>query len=197
MILFGVNQAYRMGVLDLAQAVAAYPTIAILSAGTDKNPSVRSIIKAVLTSPFLIMAVLGFTLNLSGIGPWMDRVGVGPLVTESTSFLAQPISAMMIFSVGYNFSLAKGSRAAILKLSALHFVVFAIFGVLVQLILLLIPNVDPLTRWALLLYCALPASCLAPSLGRNEDDFAVASGVCSILTLVSLAVFCVIAVIVS
>jgi hypothetical protein len=47
------------------------------------------------------------------------------------------------------------------------------------------------------MYSTLPASYLAPSLGRSEDDYAVASGVCSILTLVSLAVFCVIAVIVA
>lgn len=108
---------------------------------------------------------------------------------------------MILFGVNHAYRMGvldlAQAVAAILKLSVLHFVVFAIFGVLVQMILLRIPNVDPLTRWALLLYCALPASYLAPSLGRNEDDFAVASGVCSILTLVSLAVFCVIAVIVS
>lgn len=193
MILFGTAQAYRMGVLDMAQAITAYPTIAILSAKTDENPSVKSIIKAVLTSPFLIMAVLGLGLNLLGIAAWMDQIGIGPVITESTSFLAQPISAMMIFSVGYNFSLAKGSRARIFQLSAIHFIAFAVFGGLVQLILLLIPNVDDLTRWVLLLYCALPASYLAPSLGKTEEEFTVSSGVCSVLTVSCLAIFCCIA----
>ena len=193
MILFGTAQAYSMGVLDMAQAITAYPTIAILSAKTDENPSVKSIIKAVLTSPFLIMAVLGLGLNLLGIAAWMDQIGIGPVITESTSFLAQPISAMMIFSVGYNFSLAKGSRARIFQLSAIHFIAFAVFGGLVQLILLLIPNVDDLTRWVLLLYCALPASYLAPSLGKTEEEFTVSSGVCSVLTVSCLAIFCCIA----
>ena len=45
MILFGSAQAYRMGVLDIAQAVTAYPTIAILSAATDENPSARAVMK--------------------------------------------------------------------------------------------------------------------------------------------------------
>ena len=193
MILFGTAQAYRMGVLDMAQAVTAYPTIAILSAKTDKNPSVRSIIKAVLTSPFLIMAVLGLSLNLLGIADWMDAVGIGPVITESTGFLAQPVSAIMIFSVGYNFSLAKGRRAMIFKLSAIHFVAFAVFGALIQLALFLIPDVDPLTRWVLLLYCALPASYLAPSLGKTEEEFTVSSGVCSVLTVTCLMIFCCIA----
>lgn len=190
MILFGVDQAYRMGVLDLAQAVTAYPTIAILSADTGENTSVGSIVKKVLTSPLLIMSILGLTLNLSGIGAWLDNVGIGTVITESTSFLAQPVSAMMIFSVGYNFSLTSGNRNTIFKIAGIHFAYFAICCVIVQAVLMLIPGMDDLTRWAMLMYCTLPASYLAPSLGRSEEDYAMASGVCSILTAVSLLVFC-------
>ena len=197
MILFGVDQAYRMGVLDLTQAVTAYPVIAILSADAGENPSVGKIVKKVLTSPLLIMSMLGLTLNLSGIGKWLDAVGIGGVITESTSFLGQPISAMMIFSVGYNFALTKGNRDVIVKISVIHFLLFAVGGILIQLALCLIPNVDMLTRWALLLYCTLPASYLAPSLGRSQEDFTVASGVCSILTVVSIVVFCCIAAIVA
>ena len=61
---------------------------------------------------------------------------------------------------------------------------------MIQLALFLIPNVDSLTRWSILMYSTLPASYLAPTLGRTEEDFTVASVVCSILTIVSLAVFC-------
>lgn len=197
MILFGAEQAYRMGILDLTQAVTAFPTIAILSASAGDNPSPREILKKVLTSPLLILCALGLSLNLTGIGRWLDSVGIGGIITQSTSFLAQPVSAMMIFSVGYNFSLAKGSRKAIFRISAIHFVYYAIAGLLIQLGLFLVTNVDPLTRWSILMYSTLPASYLAPSLGRSEEDFTVASGVCSILTVVSLAVFCVMAVLVA
>ena len=197
MILFGADQAYRMGILDLTQAVTAYPTIAILSASVGANPSPREIVKKVLTSPLLIMSMLGLALNLTGIGRWLDSVGIGGIITESTAFLGQPISAMMIFSVGYNFSLSKGSRAAIFRVSLIHFVYYAVAGVIIQLGLFLLPNVDALTRWAILMYSTLPASYLAPSLGRSEEDYTMASGVCSLLTIVSLAVFCVIAALVA
>ena len=196
-ILFGADQAYRMGVLDLAQAVTAYPTIAILSAATEENPSPKSILKNVLTSPLLIMSALGLTLNISGIGTWMDGIGIRDVITESTGFLGQPISALMIFAVGYNFSLEKGSRMTIFKLSAGHFLYFALWGLIIQGILCLISNVDAMTRWATLMYCTLPASYLAPTLGRNQEDFTVASGVCSLLTIPALMVFCIIAVFVS
>lgn len=197
MILFGVDQAYRMGVLDLAQAVTANLTIAILSADTGENATALDIAKAVIRSPLLIMSLLGLGLNLTGIGNWMDTVGVRAVITECTSFLAQPVSAMMIFSVGYNFSLNKGNRKVIFQIAGIHFVFFALCGLIAQGILLLIPGVDNLTRWAMLLYTTLPASYLAPTLGRSEEDYAMASGVCSILTVVSLAVFCVMAAVVA
>ena len=41
----------------------------------------------------MIMSMLGLFLNLSGIGAWLNRVGVGGILTASTSFLSQPISA--------------------------------------------------------------------------------------------------------
>ena len=103
----------------------------------------------------------------------------------------------MIFAVGYNFSLEKGSRAAIFKISLGHFAYFALWGLVIQGILFLIPNVDAMTRWAILLYTTLPASYLAPTLGRSKEDFTMASGVCSLLTIPALAVFCIIAAFVS
>lgn len=189
-ILFGAEQAYRVGVLDLTQAVTAYPVIALLTMDAGENPSFVQIFKKVVSSPLMIMCMLGLALNLTGIGSWLDSVGVGPIITESTAFLVQPVSAMMIFSVGYNFSLDKGCRAAVFKIAATHFAMFAVFCLVIQGALLLVPGVDAMTRWAVLLYCALPASFLAPSLGRTEEDAVVASGVCSVLTVVCLLVFC-------
>ena len=196
MILFGAAEAYRIGVLDVAQMIPAFLTIAILTANAGENPSKKKILKKVIRSPLLIMSVLGLALNFSGIAAWLGKLGVVGILTESTNFLAQPVSAIMIFCVGYNLSLAKGSRKTIFQISALHLAWTVAFGLVIQLILMLIPNVDTMTRWAVLMFSTLPASYLSPSLGRSEDDFTMASGVCSILTLVSLAIFCVIAAIV-
>lgn len=197
MILFGAEQAYRMGVLDLTQGVMAYPVIAILSADAGENPSPAEILKKVLTSPLVIMCALGLTLNLTGAREWMEGVGVLGILTESASFLSQPVSALMIFSVGYNFSLDRKHRGVIFRISAIHGAMYGLFCVVMQLGLCLVPNVDALTRWALLLYCVQPASFLAPGLGRNEEDYVVASGVCSVLTAVCLLAFCVVAAVVA
>ena len=190
-ILFGADQAYRMGVLDLAQAVVAYPVIALLSADTGENPNAGEILKKVLKSPLVIMSALGLALNLSGIRGWMENAGILEIVTKSTGFLTEPVSALMLFSVGYNFSLGKDSRGVIFKVSAIHFVLLAAMGVAAQLVLCLLPQADAITRWVLALYCILPGSYLTPGLGRSEEDYTMASGVCSVLTVATLLCFCV------
>lgn len=189
-ILFGSAHAYRMGILDLTQSITALPTIAILSANTDENPTVKTIAKKVMTSPLMIMSLLGLALNISGVGRYLDSIGIGSNITESTGFLSQPVSALMIFSVGYNFSLSSGNRKQVMRISVIHFVTFLLIGMLVQLGMFLIPNVTPETRWSILLYSLLPASYLAPSLGRTEEDYSVSSSVCSILTVATLIAFC-------
>lgn len=190
--LFGAAQSYRMGVLDLTQAVVAYPVIAILTADAGENPSLGKIVKSVLTSPLVIMSALGLTLNLTGIAAWMDRAGVAAVVTGSAGFIAEPVSAVMLFSVGYNFSMNKEKRGDIFKVCGIYLGWFGLAGLVSQIVLALVPGVDDTTRWVMLLYSFLPASYLAPGLGRKQADYTMASGVCSVLTVVTLVVFCVI-----
>lgn len=197
MTLFGAANAFRVGVLDLAQNIICIPVIAILSADTGKNPSVRSVIKKVLLSPLLLMSLLGLVLNLSGAMDALDSIGVGKMITETTGFLAQPVSAVILFCVGYNFSLGKENRKHIFQICGLHFGLFAVFCAIMQGILCFVPDVSAETRWSILLYCSLPGSYLAAGLGKTKEDSAVAASVCSILTVVCLIIFCVMAVIVA
>jgi len=190
-ILFGTEQAYRMGLLDMAQAFIGVPVISLLSASSSDSTSFKSMAAKVFSSPMLIMSLLGFTLGLSGAMDKLESIGVGQVIYAVTSFLAQPVSAVMLFSIGYNFTLSKESSGIIFKTAFIYLAVTAAACLVMQGALSLLPSADILTRWAVLLYCALPASYLTPGLGKNEEEYRFASGVCSVLTLVTLAVFCV------
>lgn len=192
--MFGAENAYRMGVLDLAQSLIAVPVIAILSTDTGKNPSPAYVLKKVFQSPLLLMSLSALTLNLTGGIDVLNALGIGGILTEVTGFLAQPVSAVILFCVGYNFSLGTGNSRHVFTLCGLHFAVWGVFCLIMQGILFLLPSVDALTRWAVLLYCALPGSYLAASLGKTREDSAMAASVCSVLTVVCLMVFCVMAV---
>ena len=67
MILFGAENAFYMGVLDLAQAPVAFATIGILSAAEGKSASAGDILKEIIRSPLIIMSLLGVALNLLGV----------------------------------------------------------------------------------------------------------------------------------
>lgn len=193
MILFGASQAYRMGIMDMTQGLISIPVMVILSANTGENPRIRDIIKKVLLSPMLIMSVLGFVLVLSGAADWLDAVGIGSIITKTTSFLAQPVSAAILFTIGYNFSLNRENRKEIFKIASIGFAFSVAACLVMQGVLCLVTNVEPVTRWIVLLYCLLPASYLAPGLSRNARESTVASGVCSMLTVVTLIGFCLMA----
>ena len=197
MTLFGTAHAYRMGIMDVAQGLIAIPVITILSADTGKNPSVWYVLKKVVQSPLLLMSILGLTLNLTGAMQGLHEIGIGGIITEVTGFIAQPVSAVILFCVGYNFSLGKENRRHVFEICALHFVIFAVFCVIMQVILYFLPSVDTETRWAILLYCALPGSYLTAGLGKTKEENAVAASVCSLLTVVCLLIFCVMAMIVA
>lgn len=192
-ILFGTSEAYRMGILDMTQGLISIPVMVILASDTGKGASISTIIKKVLLSPMLIMSVLGFALGLSGTMAKLDAIGIGGIIRGSTGFLAQPVSAAMLFSIGYNFSLSTENRKEVLKIAGIGFAFSVAACLVMQGVLFLIPNVDAMTRWVVLLYCTLPASYLAPSLSRNEKESVLSSGVCSLLTIVTLISFCVIA----
>lgn len=197
MVLFGAKEAYRLGVLDMAQALVVCPVIAILSADAGENPTPSALARKVFSTPLVVMSLLGLGLNVTGAGQLLHALGIGGTVEATASFLAQPVSALMIFSVGYNFSMSPGSADTVLKCAAAHLGLYALVCGILQLALCLVPGVDDLTRWAVALYCAMPPSYLTPGLGRSQQDFTVASGVCSVLTLVSLAIFCVVAAVVA
>ena len=195
--LFGAEQVFRMGVLDLSQAMVCIPVLAILSSDSGENPSIPSIVKNVFRSPLLLMSGAGLLLNLTGAKDVLAQAGIMPVVTEITTFIGQPVSALMLFSVGFTFSLAEGSRDTIFRLSAIHFALLAAAGLIMQGIMCFLPQVDAGTRWAILMFTTLPGSYISTTVGRTQEETEIASGVCSILTLVSLSIFGVMAIIVA
>ena len=194
LVLFGQAQVYRIAALDVTQALVAVPVISILAAGSEARLSVGQLARKVAASPLLIAGVLGLALNLSGALELLEELGVAGILTDTTAFLATPVSAVILFTIGYNFSLTGQARAAVAAVSAAHLAVFALYCLVIQGAFFLLPDVAAESRWAVLLYCMLPPSFLTPSLGRSQEEQVFGSGVCSVRTLVTLGVFCLMAV---
>ena len=65
------------------------------------------------------------TMNLTGAIDFLNEIGIGGIITETTGFIAQPVSAVILFCVGYNFSLEKGNRRKVFEICGLHLGIFA------------------------------------------------------------------------
>lgn len=189
LLLFGPGRVYRMAALNMAQGFISIPLIAILSAGEGKSLSAGKLLWKVVSSPLLLAMVIGIALNLSGGGAWLEAAGIAPVLTATADFIAAPVSAVILFSIGYNFSLARKGLGPILRVCGLHLVVCAVLLLIVEGGLFLVPGVAAETRWAVLLFCLLPSGYIAPGLGRNQEEYTLASGVCSLTTVVTMAGF--------
>ena len=137
----------------------------------------------------MLCSLAGLALNLLGIRDILDNIGILQIITACTGFLGEPISALMLFCVGFNFSFTKEDRAAIFRVCGGHVALHLAFAGAAQLLLCLFPSVDPMTRWVMLLYFTLPGSYLSPALGKSEADQKVISSACSLLTMFCLVVF--------
>lgn len=195
LLLFGSGQVYRMAALNMAQGFISIPLIAILSAGEGRSLSPGKLLWKVASSPLLLAMVIGIALNLSGGGAWLEAAGIGPVLTTTADFISAPVSAVILFSIGYNFSLSREGLGPILRICGLHLAVCAVLFLIVEGGLFLVPGVAAETRWAVLLFCLLPSGYIAPGLGRNQAEYTLASGVCSLTTIVTMVGFLIMTVI--
>jgi len=192
MTLFPAEHTFRFAALQLSHLATAMPTLSILTAEKDgKALDTPALVKKVFTTPLLVGSLLGVIMNLSGGMRLLESIGLDTVLTKATSFMAAPVSAVIVFVIGYTVDFSGEDLRAELRVCAVRFFLFALFCLLLQGALLLVPDVVPETRWAVLLYYMLPAPYPMPALGKNDSEQSFGSGVCSIGTVITLAVFCV------
>jgi len=192
MTLFPAEHTFRFAALQLIHLATAMPTLSILTAekegGTLDTPA---LVKKVFTTPPLVGSLLGVAMNLSGGMRLLESIGFDTVLNKATSFMAAPVSAVIVFTIGYTFDLSGEDLRAELRTCASRLILFTSFCLILQGALFLVPNVAPETRWAVLLYYMLPAPYPLSALGKNDSEQRFGSGVCSLGTVITLIVFCI------
>lgn len=192
-VLFGMTHTFRIAALDMAQTFIGVPIITILSTDTSNGLRFRQLLKKLLSVPVLLGMAAGLLFNLTGLARLLEPSGILGVITAVTEAVAAPVSTFLLVCVGYDFHISADNKQQILRGVSCHVILRAVFCGIVQLCLLLVPNVSPYTRWAILLFCFLPPSFLAINLGKDQQDNRYAASVCSVCTFVTLVVYCIIA----
>lgn len=193
-VLFGMTHTFRIAALDMAQTFIGVPIITLLSTDTSGGLRFKQLLKKLLSVPVLLGMAAGLLFNLTGLGRLLEPSGILSVITAVTDAVSAPVSTLLLVCVGYDFHITADSKKEILRGVSCHVILRAVFCGLIQAGLLLMPNVSPYTRWAILLFSFLPPSFLAINLGKTQQDNSYAASVCSVCTFITLAVYCIIAV---
>lgn len=187
--LCGAAALSNIAALDMANCIFTFTVyLALITAAGQGCCSGREVLRAVIHAPALYGVAAGILLGATGLLPALLDTQAGPVYQAAVDMLTTPLSALILFCVGYDLRLdrqvlAAAGLTALLRLvlqtallAAVWFLLGPLFTVREQQI-------------ALVLYLYMPPCFMAPLYARGADHQAYASTALSLYTLVSLAAF--------
>lgn len=175
----------EFAILDLGQVLFVFTVYKALLGG---RGSARMVLRDAVTSPVLWAILLGVLLGATGLFRAMEPCGAADIVEAVTNFIAAPTSCLILITIGYDLEMKGVPWKRVLLHTGLRAAVMAlIYGAF-----LLAGNLMPAARvhpGALLLMVSLPAPYVLPVFTDAADERVETSSTLSFMTLLSLAVF--------
>ena len=191
-LLFKSEPTSRFAMVDLGQVLFVFTVYKALLSG---KGGVASALREALISPVLWAIVIGLILGASGIYDKLSPSGVSGVLKSISDFIAAPTSAIILLTIGYD--LAPGEirwreTAAVVGLRVL--IMGALLGVAALINRLLLGGA--MHTGAMILLFILPPPYVLPVFADAEDERANISSALSVLTLLSILLFAVMAAVV-
>ena len=197
---FGQDQLYRFGIVDLGQALFVFFILATILArrSTGERPGLAATARQVVTTPVILAIAAGILGRLVGLEVLLGSSPLLASVPATLALLGGCTTPLIAIVVGYTTTLRRGAlrlptltiavRLAVWVLLAFAFDRFVIEGVL---------GLDRLFGAAILTMAVLPPPFVMPLfLGprASEADRAYVTDALSVATVATLAVFPLVAV---
>ncbi len=191
--LVGASYAVNTVTFDVAGCLITFALAPILASGAfKKGGSFKSALKNIFTNSFLIAVILGLVLNFLGLYDWMQNVQISTIYDEVISMVTGPVSAMILFIIGYRLRYSPRYFKNLLGLMGLRmvFMVMIVGG-----LFLFFGNrmADPIFLAGVLIYFACPPAFAMPQmiapLFHSQDDEAFCSDFISMNILITLVVY--------
>ena len=182
--------------VDLGQVLFVF-TVYFTLLNKSEGGTLKSSLKAMLTSPVIVSIAAGVIVGVTGLGLRMAGTAAGDIVQNILDFISAPTAAVILIVVGYELELKKGALARAIAAVGMRLLIMGVLCALtIFLVGLLTPVGTPLL-WAFILMFLLPPPFVLPVFVRSEDESAFVSASLSLSTLVSLVAFAVITIIVA
>jgi len=192
-LLFPDESMSRFAMLVLGQEIFVFTLYKMLLTG---KTSPKAIAKDFITSPLLIAVVLGIIVGASGLFDLLGQWGVAGIVTSVTDFVSAPTGMIILLTVGYDLVIKEIPWKKTAGLVAMR---MCIAGVMLALLILLNRTVlgGMIFEGAAVVLFILPPPYIIPVFADEPSERVQISSSLSALTLVSLILFAVCAVVIS
>ena len=190
-ILFPDEPASSFAIVDLGQVLFVFTVYKILLAGKKGGVSA---LKEALTSPVVWGILSGLLLGASGLYSALKPSGVSNVLDAVTDFVSAPTSVLILLAIGYDLNPKEMQFKKVGAMIALRLCISAILLGATLLIDRFLFGCMAHTG-ALILMFILPPPYVLPVFADVESERADISSTLSALTLISLALFAVLAVV--
>lgn len=185
-------------IFDIAGSSICFIVLPILIAkNASKGASKQDLIKNIVTNPFVLAVVLGLGLNVLGGYQYLQSTALLDIYTGIMNQATSPIIGMILFILGFDFSIDKETLAPILKLILVRvaFYVVVILGFFVLFSDLMASKEYMI---AVLLYFMCPTGFgLLPVISpayKSDEDAGYSSAFVSLFMIITLIVYTVLVV---
>ena len=191
-LLFRNEPNARFAIVDLGQVLFVFTVYKALLSG---EGGIRSALREALGSPVLWAIIAGLLFGATGLYARLAPSGVSGVLDSVSSFIAAPTSAVILLTIGYDLvpgEIRWRETAAIVGMRV------AIMGALLGVALLVnrLFLGGAMHAGALVLLFILPPPYVLPVFADAEDERANISSALSVLTLLSILLFAVMAAVV-
>ena len=188
-LLYGQENLYHLALLDAGNALIQWTVImSLLALRGGERKGLGETVKKLVT-PINLSILLGLFCSITGLGRLLTGSAPGKALLSAVDFIGTPVSALIILSVGYDFSLAGIEPREAGKTAAARACIFAVLGILTGILAGRLFPEDPLYRSAVLIFSILPPTFAYGMYAKEGEESAYLSGFLALYTLLTVIAF--------
>lgn len=188
-LLFPNESSSAFAIVDLGQVLFVFTLYKGLLYG---KGSASELVRQAVASPVLWAIVIGMLFGMTGLYGALKPSGAAGVIDSVTDFIAAPTSCLILITIGFDLRLKKTPWRRVLSYTGMRlFIMAVLFAAAMAFNKYVLGGI--IRTEALLLLIILPAPYVLPVFADVEEERSVIASSLSVMTLLSLVIFCVMA----